>query len=151
MRKLVEHLSDEELRKLPRGGHDDRKLYAAYKAATETTGQPTAILAKTIKGHTLGPTIESRNATHQIKKMNVAELKRLRDRIHLQAHISDAELDSGEPPFFRPAKDSPEYQYMVQRRRELGGLLPRARGPLQGPPGPGRRHFRRVRPGFGRP
>ncbi len=124
LRKLVEHLSDEELRKLPRGGHDDRKLYAAYKAATETTGQPTAILAKTIKGHTLGPTIESRNATHQIKKMNVAELKRLRDRIHLQAHISDAELDSGEPPFFRPAKDSPEYQYMVQRRRELGGPLP---------------------------
>ena len=150
LRKLVEHLSDEELRKLPRGGHDDRKLYAAYKAATETTGQPTAILAKTIKGHTLGPTIESRNATHQIKKMNVAELKRLRDRIHLQAHISDAELDSGEPPFFRPAKDSPEYQYMVQRRRELGGPAS-ARGPLQGPPGPGRRHFRRVRPGFGRP
>ena len=75
LRKLVEHLTDEELRRLPRGGHDDRKLYAAYKAATETTGQPTAILAKTIKGWTLGPTIESRNATHQIKKMNAAELK----------------------------------------------------------------------------
>ena len=124
LRKLVEHLSDEDLRRLPRGGHDDRKLYAAYKAATETTGQPTAILAKTIKGWTLGPTIESRNATHQIKKMNAAELKRLRDRLHLQAHIPDEALDSGEPPFFRPAPDSPEHQYMMQRRQELGGPLP---------------------------
>jgi len=124
LRKLVEHLTDEDLRRLPRGGHDDRKLYAAYKAATETTGQPTAILAKTIKGWTLGPTIESRNATHQIKKMNAAELKRLRDRLHLQAHISDEALDAGEPPFFRPAPDSPEHQYMMQRRQELGGPLP---------------------------
>jgi pyruvate dehydrogenase E1 component len=124
LRKLVEHLSDEELRRLPRGGHDDRKLYAAYKAATETTGQPTAILAKTIKGWALGPTIESRNATHQIKKMNEAELKRLRDRLHLQAHIPDEALAGGEPPFYRPPADSPEYQYMMQRRRELGGPLP---------------------------
>ena len=124
LRKLVEHLSDEELRGLPRGGHDYRKLYAAYKAATETTGQPTAILAKTIKGWTLGPTIEARNATHQIKKMNVAELKNLRDRLKLQAEIPDEALEDGEPPFFRPTEKSPEYQYMAQRRRELGGSLP---------------------------
>ena len=104
LRKLVEHLSDEELRTLPRGGHDYRKLYAAYKAATETTGQPTAILAKTIKGWTLGPTIESRNATHQIKKMNAAELKRLRDRLHLQAEIPDEALEAGEPPFLPAAR-----------------------------------------------
>ena len=124
LRKLVEHLTDEDLRRLPRGGHDDRKLYAAYKAATETTGQPTAILAKTIKGWTLGPTIESRNATHQIKKMNTAELKRLRDRLHLQAHIPDEALEAGEPPYYRPPHDSPEYQYMMQRREQLGGSLP---------------------------
>src|SRR3546814_17587930 len=69
LRKMVEHLSDEEIRNLPRGGHDYRKLYAAYKAATEQTGAPTVILAKTVKGWTLGPAVEGRHATHQIKKM----------------------------------------------------------------------------------
>jgi pyruvate dehydrogenase E1 component len=125
LKRMVEHLTDEELRTLPRGGHDYRKLYAAYQAATETTGQPTAILAKTIKGWALGPTIEARNATHQIKKMNTEELKRLRDRLKFQAQISDEALETGEPPFYRPSEDSPDYQYMVQRRRELGGSLPR--------------------------
>ena len=124
LRKLVEHLSDEELRTLPRGGHDYRKLYAAYKAATETTGQPTAILAKTIKGWTLGPTIEARNATHQIKKMNLEELRILRDRLKLHAEIPDEALDAGEAPFFRPDEKSAEYQYMERRRQELGGSIP---------------------------
>ncbi|MGH9104916.1 MAG: pyruvate dehydrogenase (acetyl-transferring), homodimeric type [Acidimicrobiales bacterium] len=124
LRKLVEHLSDDELRALPRGGHDYRKLYAAYKAATETTGQPTAILAKTIKGWALGPTIEARNSTHQIKKMNANELKGLRDRLRLQDVITDKALDEGEPPFHRLAEDSPEYQYMMERRRQLNGPLP---------------------------
>src|SRR6202041_2130689 len=81
LRQLVEHLSDDDLLNLPRGGHDYRKLYAAYKAATETTGQPTVILAKTIKGWTLGPEIEARNSTHQIKKMTAKQLKLLRDRL----------------------------------------------------------------------
>jgi len=124
LRKLVEHLDDEELRSLPRGGHDYRKIYAAYKAATETSGQPTAILAKTIKGWALGPTIEARNSTHQIKKMNVSELKALRDRLKLQAEIPDKALDEGEPPFYRPAEDSPEHRYMTARREELNGPLP---------------------------
>ena len=122
--KLVEHLSDDELRALPRGGHDYRKLYAAYKAATETTGQPTAILAKTIKGWALGPSIESRNATHQIKKMNASELKALRDRLKLADAIPDEVLEAGEPPFYRPAEDSYEYKYMAERRQELDGPLP---------------------------
>ncbi|HTW07053.1 MAG TPA: pyruvate dehydrogenase (acetyl-transferring), homodimeric type, partial [Acidimicrobiales bacterium] len=124
LRRLVEHLSDDELRALPRGGHDYHKLYAAYKAATETTGQPTAILAKTIKGWALGPGIESRNSTHQIKKMNVNELKALRDRLKLSAEIADEALDNGEPPFYRPAEDSPEYEYMMEQRRQLNGPLP---------------------------
>ena len=124
LKQLVEHLSDEELRTLPRGGHDYRKLYAAYKAATETTGQPTVILAKTIKGWALGPGIESRNSTHQIKKMNPAELKALRDRLKLQAEIPDADLEDSEPPFYRPADDSPEHEYLMGRRQELGGPLP---------------------------
>ncbi|HET9059761.1 MAG TPA: pyruvate dehydrogenase (acetyl-transferring), homodimeric type [Acidimicrobiales bacterium] len=125
LKKLVEHLSDEELRTLPRGGHDYRKLYAAYKAATETTGQPTVILAKTIKGWALGPTIEARNSTHQIKKMNAAELKALRDRLKLNAEIPDEALEKGEPPFYRLPEDSAEYEYMALRRKELGGSLPK--------------------------
>ena len=124
LKKLVEHLSDEDLRTLPRGGHDYRKLYAAYKAATETTGQPTVILAKTIKGWALGPSIEARNSTHQIKKMNVAELKALRDRLKLQDEIADEVLEAGEPPFYKPSPESPESQYMLQRREELNGFLP---------------------------
>ncbi|MGH9121909.1 MAG: transketolase-like TK C-terminal-containing protein, partial [Acidimicrobiales bacterium] len=125
LRALVEHLSDDDLRSLPRGGHDYRKLYAAYKAAVETTGQPTVILAKTIKGWTLGPDIEARNSTHQIKKMSPEQLRTLRDRLHLHDEIPDKALEAGEPPFFRPAEDSVEYQYMLERRRARGGSLPR--------------------------
>src|SRR5262249_59556463 len=102
-----------------RGGHDYRKLYAAYRSATEHTGSPTAILAKTIKGWTLGPEIEARNATHQIKKMNAAQLKLLRDRLYLEEEIPDAALEAGEPPFFRPAADSVEYEDMMSRRQAL--------------------------------
>ncbi|HEV2369110.1 MAG TPA: pyruvate dehydrogenase (acetyl-transferring), homodimeric type, partial [Acidimicrobiales bacterium] len=94
LRRMVEHLSDEDLQALPRGGHDYRKLYAAYKAATENVGTPTVILAKTIKGWTLGPQIEARNATHQIKKMNKAQLTALRDRLYLQEEIPDEALQA---------------------------------------------------------
>ncbi|HKE75052.1 MAG TPA: pyruvate dehydrogenase (acetyl-transferring), homodimeric type, partial [Acidimicrobiales bacterium] len=83
LRKMVEHLSDDEIRNLPRGGHDYRKLYAAYKAAADPHGAPTVILAKTIKGWTLGPDVEGRNATHQIKKMTVDQLHQLRERLYL--------------------------------------------------------------------
>ena len=95
MRQIIAHLSDEDLVNLPRGGHDYRKLYAAYKAATENlgSGAPTAILCKTIKGWTLGPDIEGRNATHQIKKMNKEQLLRLRDRLYFHDEIPDSALD----------------------------------------------------------
>jgi pyruvate dehydrogenase E1 component len=122
LRRLVEHLSDDELRTLPRGGHDYRKLYAAYKMAVEHEGSPTVILAKTIKGWTLGSTIESRNATHQIKKLTAAELKVFRDR--LQIPIPDSELEDGDPPYWHPGLDSPEYEYMTARRRAFAGPVP---------------------------
>jgi pyruvate dehydrogenase E1 component len=121
LRKLVEHLSDDDLAKLRRGGHDYRKLYAAYKAATEYQGAPTVILAKTIKGWTLGPGVEGRNVTHQAKKLSEAELKVFRDRLELP--IPDAKLKDA--PYFHPGADSEEVQYLFERRRALGGELPK--------------------------
>ena len=127
LRGLVSHLSDEDLVNLPRGGHDYRKLYAAYKAATENlgTGAPTVILCKTIKGWTLGPDIEGRNATHQIKKMTKVQLMALRDRLYMHDEIPDHAFEGDLPPYFRPADDSIEYQYMMERRRQLGGSIPK--------------------------
>src|SRR5690242_5755694 len=124
LRKMVEHLSDEELQRLPRGGHDYRKIYAAYKTAVEHEGAPTVILAKTIKGWTLGPDFEARNATHQIKKMTPAQLKLLRDRLYLD--IADDVLDNsgGLAPYYHPGFRSPEYEYLMERRRALDGYLP---------------------------
>ncbi len=121
-RAMVEHLSDEQIWNLKRGGHDYRKLYAAYKAATEHTGQPTVILAKTIKGWTLGSHFESRNATHQMKKLTLEDLKGLRDRLYLD--IPDADLDAKLPPYHRPPAGSSELEYLHERRRALGGYLP---------------------------
>ena len=148
LRKLVEHLSDEELRTLPRGGHDYRKLYAAYKAATETTGQPTVILAKTIKGWALGPTIEARNSTHQIKKMNTAELKALRDRLKLHAEISDEVLERG-AAVLPAVPGQPRVPYMVERRPSWAVSCPNAWCDYEPLPAPDPRRFRRVRQGFG--
>jgi pyruvate dehydrogenase E1 component len=125
LRKMVEHLTDDDLRNLPRGGHDYRKLFAAYKAAVEHTGSPTVILAKTIKGWTLGPEIEARNATHQIKKMNKQQLRLLRDRLYLHDEIPESALDEDMPPYFRPAEGSVEHQYLMERRQALDGPLPR--------------------------
>jgi len=122
LRALVEHLSDEDLQRLPRGGHDYRKLYSAYKMAVENKGTPTVILAKTIKGWTLGAGLEARNATHQIKKLDPEQLKAFRDRLYLP--IPDSELDDGDPPYFHPGTDSPEYEYLMARRRALDGSLP---------------------------
>ena len=124
LRALVEHLSDEELETLPRGGHDYRKLYAAYKAAVENTGSPTAILAKTIKGWTLGPEIEARNATHQIKKMTHDQIRLLRDRLFLNDEVPDGLLEAEEPPYYRPEKGSTAWEYMTSRRIANEGYLP---------------------------
>ena len=122
LRQLVEHLSDEDLQRLPRGGHDYRKLYSAYKLAVEHRGSPTVILAKTVKGWTLGEGLEARNATHQIKKLDVNALKRFRDRLMLP--IPDSDLEDGDPPYFHPGTSSPEYEYVTARRRSLHGPLP---------------------------
>ncbi|MHB1583978.1 MAG: pyruvate dehydrogenase (acetyl-transferring), homodimeric type [Acidimicrobiales bacterium] len=124
LRKMVEHLSDDELQSLPRGGHDYRKLYAAYKLATEQNGAPTAILAKTIKGWTLGPQIEARNATHQIKKMTKAQLLALRDRLYLSDEIPDQALEADVPPYYRPPAGSEAHEYLTARRKVLAGALP---------------------------
>jgi pyruvate dehydrogenase E1 component len=121
LRKLVEHLSDDDLAKLRRGGHDYRKVFAAYKAATESTGAPTVILAKTVKGWTLGPGVEARNITHQAKKLSEAELKIFRDRIELP--IPDAKIKDA--PYYHPGPDSEEVQYLRERRRALGGEIPK--------------------------
>jgi pyruvate dehydrogenase E1 component len=118
--KLVNHLTDEQINKLLRGGHDSRKVYAAYKSATEHRGQPTVILAKTIKGYGLGEAGEGRNITHQQKKLNEKELREFRERFGIP--VSDEEI--AETPFFRPAPDSPERKYLVNRRKKLGGFLP---------------------------
>jgi len=117
---LVNHLTDAQIHKLPRGGHDSRKVYAAYHAALAHQGQPTVILAKTVKGYGLGETGEGRNVTHQQKKLNEKELREFRARFGVP--ISDEEI--AQTPFFRPAPDSLETQYLLRRRRELGGFLP---------------------------
>ena len=123
LQALVEHLSDDDLAKLRRGGHDYRKVYAAYAAAVAHTGTPTVILAKTIKGWTLGPGIEGRNVTHQAKKLTADELKVFRDRLELP--IPDDKLK--EAPYYHPGPESPEIQYMLERRAALGGVLPKRR------------------------
>ena len=123
LRRMVEHLTDEQIRGLPRGGHDYRKVYAAFAAAQAHVGQPTVILAHTIKGWTLGKDFEGRNATHQMKKLTKAELKELRDRLLID--ISDRALESDLPPYFHPGPNSAEIEYMKERRAALGGSIPR--------------------------
>src|SRR5437773_2869120 len=121
LRKLVDGLSDDDLARLRRGGHDYRKVFAAYRAATAYVGAPTVVLAKTIKGWTLGTGVEGRNVTHQTKKMSETELKIFRDR--LQLPIPDDRLK--EAPYYHPGPKSEEVEYLMDRRRALGGPLPR--------------------------
>jgi pyruvate dehydrogenase E1 component len=125
--KLVQNWSDEDIWNLSRGGHDYRKMYAAYKSATETKGQPTVILAKTIKGWTLGSSFEARNSTHQMKKLSLEDLKDFRDRLHIP--ISDAHLEEDPylPPYYNPGLKDENLAYMMERRRQLGGSLPQRR------------------------
>jgi len=121
--EMVAHLSDEQIAKMRRGGHDPEKVYAAYKAAVEYKGAPTVILAHTIKGYGLGESGEGKNITHQQKKLNDQELKEFRSRFNIP--ISDGEV--AKAPFYKPAEDSPEMQYIRQRRKALGGALPTRR------------------------
>jgi pyruvate dehydrogenase E1 component len=121
LRNLVDHLTDDDLAHLRRGGHDYRKVYAAYRAATEFRGAPSVVLAQTIKGWALGPGVEARNITHQAKKLSEKELRVFRDRLELP--IPDDKLHDA--PYFHPGPDSEEVRYMVERRRALGGFVPR--------------------------
>jgi pyruvate dehydrogenase E1 component len=124
LRKIVEGMSDEEIWALRRGGLDYKKVYAAYRAATETRGAPTVILAKTIKGWQLGPGIQGGNTTHQVKKLTTEQLIALRDILDLTEEIPTEVLEQGEIPYYRPPADSPEVQYLQGRRKALDGPLP---------------------------
>ncbi len=119
--KLVEHYTDEQLEKMKRGGHDPEKVYAAYKAAVEHKDAPTVILAKTVKGYGLGEAGEGKNITHQQKKLNEEELREFRTRFSIP--ISDEEVSKA--PFYRPPEDSPEIRYLKERRKALGGYIPK--------------------------
>jgi pyruvate dehydrogenase E1 component len=121
--ELVNHLSDDQIHKLLRGGHDPQKVYTAYKAAVEHKGAPTVILAKTVKGYGMGEAGEGRNITHQQKQMNEKELREFRTRFDIP--LKDEEVV--ETPFYRPSQDSPETKYLLERRKKLGGFVPRRR------------------------
>ncbi|NKB67013.1 MAG: pyruvate dehydrogenase (acetyl-transferring), homodimeric type [Candidatus Latescibacteria bacterium] len=131
--KMVEHLSDEQLQKMRRGGHDPEKIFAAYKAAVEHKGAPTVILAKTIKGYGLGEAGEGMNITHQQKQLNEDELRAFRSRFGIP--ISDEDVTAA--PFYKPPENSPEIKYLQERRQALGGSIPRRQTtapPLEAPP-----------------
>ena len=146
LRAMVDHLTDAQLIRLKRGGHDPRKVYAAYKAAVEYRGTPTVILAKTIKGYGLGEAGEGRNITHQQKKLNEKELREFRSRFEVP--ISDEAIP--ETPFYRPPPDSPEMKYLLERRKALGGFLPKRTVRFQPLPVPPLSFFAEFLKGSGR-
>ena len=122
---MVANWSDDQVWNLKRGGHDYRKLFAAYAAASQQNGRPTVILAKTVKGWTLGSHFEARNSTHQMKKMSLEDIVEFRDRLGIP--IADEKLDKYTPPYYKPAADSAEAKYLEERRAALGGSIPRRR------------------------
>ena len=123
LREMVSAMSDNDIWRLNRGGHDPHKVYAAYAAATSHKGQPSIVLAKTVKGYGMGDAGEGQNITHQQKSMDIESLKAFRTRFDLP--VSDKEVES--LSFYKPPNDSPEIQYMMERRKELGGFLPARR------------------------
>lgn len=126
-KEMVADITDEDIWNLKRGGHDYRKVYAAYKAAVEFKGKPTVILAHTVKGYGLGTHFEGRNATHQMKKLTLQDLKDFRD--HLRIPITDEQLEANpyHPPYYHPGMDTPEIKYLMERRLALGGFVPERR------------------------
>ena len=121
--EMVSRMTDDDIWRLNRGGHDPHKVYAAFHAAVNHPGQPTVILAKTVKGYGMGRAGEAKNPTHQLKKLDADTIREFRDRFNIP--IPDDKVD--ELPFYRPSDDAPEMQYMHERRRELGGYLPQRR------------------------
>ncbi|MFI1919387.1 pyruvate dehydrogenase (acetyl-transferring), homodimeric type [Nocardia sp. NPDC020380] len=149
-KELVKGLSDGDIWNLKRGGHDYRKIYAAYAAAMAHKGQPTVILAKTIKGYGLGKHFEARNATHQMKKMTLDDLKAFRDVQRIPITDAELERDPYRPPYYTPGADAPEIQYMLDRRKQLGGFVPERRTAAQPLVLPGDEPYRSVRKGSGK-
>ena len=123
LKDMVASMSDQDIWRLNRGGHDPHKVYAAYAAAVKHKGQPTVILAKTVKGYGMGDAGEGQNITHQQKSMDIASLKAFRDRFDLP--LTDEQVEKLN--FYRPAEDSPEMRYMLERRNALGGFVPQRR------------------------
>ncbi|WP_116040616.1 pyruvate dehydrogenase (acetyl-transferring), homodimeric type [Amycolatopsis palatopharyngis] len=149
-KELVKDLSDADIWNLKRGGHDYRKVYAAYKAALEHNGQPTVILAHTIKGYGLGSSFEGRNATHQMKKLTLDDLKLLRDAQRIPISDEELERDPKLPPYYHPGEDSPEIEYLLSRRRTLGGFLPERRAKSKPLVLPGDSTYDSIRKGSGK-
>ena len=144
---MVANWSDDQIWGLRRGGHDYRKLFAAYSAAMNSNGRPTVILAKTVKGWTLGSHFEGRNSTHQMKKMSMEDIVEFRDRLGIP--IADDQLDAKLPPYYRPADDSPEAKYLQERRAALGGSIPSRRKISRPLPQPDDSVYESVRRGSG--
>jgi pyruvate dehydrogenase E1 component len=149
-KEMVAAMSDQDIWNLKRGGHDYRKVFAAYKAAQEHNGQPTVILAKTIKGYGLGPHFAGRNATHQMKKMTLEDLKLFRDELRIPISDADLERDPYLPPYYHPGPDSPEIQYVLERRRQLGGFVPERRAKSTALVLPGDKVYETIRKGSGK-
>lgn len=125
--KMVDKWTDEQIWALRRGGHDYRKIYNAYKAATQFKGAPTVVLACTIKGYDLGTHFAGRNATHQMKKLALEDLKQFRDRLEIPISDKVLEADPYRAPYFHPGADDERIQYLMERRRALGGFVPERR------------------------
>jgi pyruvate dehydrogenase E1 component len=144
---MVASWSNDQVWGLKRGGHDYRKLFAAYTAAMQANGKPTVILAKTVKGWTLGSTFEGRNSTHQMKKMSFEDIVTFRDRLGIP--IPDSQLDKYTPAYYKPADDSEEAKYMAERRAALGGSIPRRRAKSKPLPMPADSVYESVKRGSG--
>ncbi len=145
MLKLVDNLSDDDIYKLNRGGHDPYKVYAAYHQAVNHKGQPTVILAHTVKGYGFGEQGEAQNTTHQLKKLDIETVKKFRDRFGVP--VSDEEIEN--LPYYRPSPDSPELLYMKKRRESLGGYLPKRQPDTQPLPIPALSAFDAILQGSG--
>ena len=144
---MVANWSNDQIWGLKRGGHDYRKLFAAYTAAMEPNGKPTVILAKTVKGWTLGSTFEGRNSTHQMKKMSLEDIVTFRDRLGIP--LADDKLDKYTPAYYKPAPDSEEAKYLAERRAALGGSIPRRRSVSKPLPMPADSVYESVKRGSG--
>ena len=150
-RRMVADWSDDDIWwKLKRGGHDYRKVYAAYRAAVRHTGQPTVILAKTIKGYGLGSQFAGRNATHQMKKLTLTDLKGLRDSLSIPIDDATLEKDPYLPPYHRPPEGDETIEYMLERRRKLGGAVPQRRVLYSVPELPAEKDYRGLAKGSGK-